>query len=449
MISRHSPRGAKRIQVLIAALAVLAVSLACSFASPFTAFQAAATPTPQAPLGLIAYLGLDGNIYTIDRNGKQPSAITKDAALNPPSGQAGRYYQYLTWAPDGQHLAFVRVSLNQSGQEVSLLSALSDGKKPVNNFTSQSFEPFYLSWSPNSQTIAFLGSDATTGVLGQYLVAAAGGKSKLVGGGQPYYWDWSPDNRTMIVHTGGASSDNPQARLTFVGVNSSMPNKDLNVKPGYFDAPAWSPAGDGVALDAQNAAGNDELILAGQDGKVKRVLANLAGPATFAWSPKGIHLAYAVLDPTGPAPTIRLIVLDSTHPDLHNQITQGDVAAFFWSPDGRKIAYFVPGNGGPLSSSVRMAALTKAGASLDVWVYDRVSGTTKDVASFTPTDEFQQIFPFYSQYQRSDTIWSPDSQALVLSGVDAGGGNAIYTVGADGSHFQKIADGYLAFWAWK
>ena len=54
----------------------------------------------------------------------------------------GRYYQYLTWAPDGQHLAFVQVSLNQSGQEVSLLSALSDGKKPVNNFTSQNFEPF-------------------------------------------------------------------------------------------------------------------------------------------------------------------------------------------------------------------------------------------------------------------------------------------------------------------
>jgi Tol biopolymer transport system component len=435
------------MQVLTAALAVLAVSLACSFASPFSAPQV--TATPEAPLGRIAYLGIDGNIYTTDRNGKQPSAITKDAALNPPSGQLGRYYQYLTWAPDGQHLAFVRVSVSQTSQEVSLLSALSDGKKPVNNFTSQNFEPFYLYWSPNSQTIAFLGSDATTGALGQYLVGASGSKSILVGGGQPYYWDWSPDNRSMIVHTGGASSDNPDARLTFVGVNSAIPNKDLNVRPGYFDAPAWSPAGDGVALDAQNDAGNDELIMAGQDGKVKKVLASLTGPATFAWSPKGIQLAYAVFDPTGSTPTIRLIVLDSTHPNLHNQITQGDVVVFFWSPDGRKIAYFIRGSAGPLSSSLRMAAQTKASVGMDVWVYDRASGTTKDVTSFTPTDAFQQIFPYYSQYQRSDTIWSPDSQELVLSGVDASGANVIYTVGVDGSHFQKIADGELAFWAWK
>ena len=321
MISKHLPRGAKKFQVFMAAFALLTVSLACSFSIPFSAFQISGNPTPQSPLGRIAYVGKDGNIYTTDRNGKQRSAITQDAALNPSTGQVGRFYQYLTWAPDGQHLAFVRISLSQSNQEVSLLSALSDGKKPVNNFTSQDFQPFYLYWSPNSQTIAFLGSDATTGALGQYLVAASGSQSKLIGGGEPYYWDWSPDNRTMIVHTGRASSENPDARLAFVGVDGSIPNKDLTVKPGFFDAPAWSPAGDGVALATQNDAGDGELILAGQDGKVKQVLASLSGPATFAWSPKGIHLAYTVLDSTGSAPTIRQFVLDSRHPALHNQIT--------------------------------------------------------------------------------------------------------------------------------
>jgi TolB protein len=204
-----------------------------------------------------------------------------------------------------------------------------------------------------------------------------------------------------------------------------------------------------VALATQTDAGDGELVLAGKDGKVKQVLASLSGPVTFAWSPKGIQLAYAVYDATASVPTIHLVVLDSAHPDLYTEVTQGDVVAYFWSPDGRKIAYLTPGSGAPTAAAVRTAALTIDSADLVVWVYDRVSGTTKQVASFTPTDSFQQIFPYYSQYQRSDTIWSPDSQALVLSGVDAGGANAIYTVGADGSHFQKIADGDLAFWAWK
>ena len=174
---QEQPKVAKRNQVIMAALAVLVTSLACSFSLPLSTSRTPGIPFPEAPLGLIAYIGKDGNIYTTDRNGKQTNAITKDAALNPPAGQAGRDYRYLTWAPDGQHLAFVRVSSSQSGQEVSLLSALSDGKKPVTNFTSQVFQPFYLYWSPDSQTIAFLGSEAASGALGQYQVPAAGGKA--------------------------------------------------------------------------------------------------------------------------------------------------------------------------------------------------------------------------------------------------------------------------------
>ena len=142
-------------------------------------------------------------------------------------------------------------------------------------------------------------------------------------------------------------------------------------------------------------------------------------------------------------------MLDSTHPDLHNEIVQGDLAAFFWSPDGQKIAYFSPETGGPSASLFQTVSQTKPSANLVVRVYDRISGDTKEVATFAPTVSFQQVLPYYSQYQRSATIWSPDSQNLVLSGVDSTGENVIYTVGADGSQFQKIADGDLAFWSWK
>jgi TolB protein len=449
MISRpgqDQPKVVKKSTVFMVALAFLAISLACSTITPFFKSEAP-VPSPEAPLGLIVYVGNDGNIYTTDRDGKQLSAITQDANLNPAAGQVGRIYQYPTWAPDGQHLAFARFSLSQSGPEASLFSALSDGKKLVNAFTSQSFQPFYLSWSPNSQTIAFLGSDASG--LAQYLVPASGGESKFISSGEPYYWDWSPDNHTLIVHIGGASSANPDARLAFVGLDGSNPKQELDLKPGSFEAPAWSPAGDVLALAAQNDAGDEELILAGQDGKVKQVLAKLSGPVSFAWSPKGVYLAYAVFDTAESVPTIHLVMLDSTHPDLQNQVAQGELVAFFWSPDGQKIAYFILGSGGPLITSFQTVAQTTSNARLVVRVYDRISGDTKEVATFAPTVSFQQILPFYSQYQRSGTIWSPDSQNLVLAGVDSAGENAIYTVGADGSQFQKIADGDLAFWSWK
>ena len=449
MISRpdqEQPKVVKKSPFFKVALAFLAISLACSSTIPFSISETP-VPTPEAPLGLIAYVGNDGNIYTTDRNGKQLSAITQDAKLNPTGGQVGRIYQYPTWAPDGQRLAFARFSLSQSGSEVSLFSALSNGKKPVNTFTSQNFQPFYLSWSPNSQIIAFLGSDASG--MAQYLVAASGGESKFISSGQPYYWDWSPDNHTLIVHIGGASSANPDARLAFIGLDGSNTKQELNLKPGSFEAPAWSPAGDVLALATQNDKGDDELILAGQDGKVKQVLTRLSGPVDFAWSPKGVYLAYAVFDPAGSAPTVHLVVLDSTHPDLKNQVAQGGLVAFFWSPDGQKIAYFSLGGGGPSARSFQTVAQTKRSASLVVRVYDRISGETKEVGTFTPTVSFQQVLPFYSQYQRSATIWSPDGRNLVLSGVDSAGNNAIYTVGADGSQFHKIADGDLAFWSWK
>ena len=93
------------------ALTILVFSLACSSTTlPFSTSE-----TPETPLGLIAYVGNDGNIYTTERDGKQPIAITQDANLNPTARQVGRIYQYPTWAPDGQHLAFARFSLSKSG----------------------------------------------------------------------------------------------------------------------------------------------------------------------------------------------------------------------------------------------------------------------------------------------------------------------------------------------
>ena len=243
--------------------------------------------------------------------------------------------------------------------------------------------------------------------------------------------------------------DNPEARLVLIRVDSPDYNTNLDIKPGLFDAPAWSPAGDGIALATQNEAGEAELVLAGEDGKVKQVLASLSGPVTFAWSPKGIHLAYTVYDasgtrsddPPGGAGQQPARACHSSCPGGCGGVllvTGWPEDRLFYRRSRGVLRQIRPDGGTDLCERGPGRLGLRPG-----------QRNHKKVATFTPTDAFQQIFPYYSQYQRSDTIWSPDSQALVLSTVDPGGGNAIYTVGADGGHLQKIAEGELAFWAWK
>src|ERR1700745_1042065 len=49
--------------------------------------------------GLIAYLGTDGNIYTIDQAGQRKTQITKDAFV---SNTDFMFYGLPTWSPDSQ-----------------------------------------------------------------------------------------------------------------------------------------------------------------------------------------------------------------------------------------------------------------------------------------------------------------------------------------------------------
>lgn len=414
-------------------------------------------PTQGAPRGLIAYAGNDGNIYTIDRDGKQKTAVTLDANLSPGPGQAGLVYQNPTWAPNGQMLAFMGFTrTDQVGAQASLYTASADGKKRVEAFSSQDSFPFYLFWSPNSQYVTFLSNAATGSDLALNLAAAAGGDSKIIGTGQPYYWDWAPDNRSIIVHTGGAAANNPAARMAFLELDGSVQKRELDLKPGAFQAPAWSPGGDELVLAAANGSGGQELVLAGRDGAVKRVLAQFKGQAAFAWSPKADSLAYtapAESDPTGL--TSRLVLLDPAQPERAKEVARGSVLAFFWSPDDQKIAYFLLASSQPGQTSQSVAPASHVvfqanpGVNLDVEVYDLASGGTRKAATFSPTDSFQQVFPYFDQYQRSGTIWSPDSQNLVLAGLDSIGNPAIYVVGLAGGSLKKIADGDLAFWSWK
>jgi Tol biopolymer transport system component len=441
-------------RVWVLALIVLFITLGCSLASRLTADQETKIPLvdtdADAPLGLIAYVGTDGNIYTIDGQGQQQTAITLNGEAVDDPGPIQNIYQYPTWAPNGQKLAFVGFNNNSSaGPQAVLYTASSNGKDRVESYTNQNSFPFYLFWSPNSEFVTFLSNTADGMNLSLTMSRAAGGNSIVIGTGQPFYWDWSPDNQAIIVHTGGATSQNPDAKLAVITMDEAPDRTELDLNPGSFQAPAWSPDGDELVLTAINDAGDEELILAGRDGKVKQILAQLSGPTAFGWSPKGDRLAYTTpLEGDTTGLLNHLVLLDPAQPDREKEVVDGVVTAFFWSPDSRRIAYFtlVSDQQGETS---QILAQSNPGFSLVVKLYDLESGETKPVGSFSPTEAFQQILPYFDQYQRSGTIWSPDSKNLVLAGLDDSGDPGIYVIGVEEGKLKKIADGDLAFWSWK
>ena len=79
-------------------------------------------------------------------------------------------------------------------------------------------------------------------------------------------------------------------------------------------------------------------------------------------------------------------------------------------------------------------------------VIDIASKQDTVIGTFTPTFLFvTQFLPFFDQYALSHSIWSPESDAVVLPTTDAQNAEKITVFYLDGPA-QTIADGDTPFW---
>lgn len=443
----------KRQWCFVVGTAAIALSiLGCSFGS--IPFPELSFPGGQAQsTDLIAYMGSDGNIYTVEPSGGSNLAWTDDARVLPDSNGGVHYYSDPSWSPRGSTLAFMEAEVGSEGRSrfsVRVRAAEDTSSRVL--FSSPNRAPIYLYWSPDGQQLSFLTSDTRGGPLALHLVPIDGSPGQVIDTGQPYYWSWSPTSRELVVHVGGSSTDQPgTARLSLISLEPELTERLWDLAPLSFQAPAYSPDGNSVLLAARSESAGSGLMRVTLEGEVGEVLSSDVGPMAFAWNPAGRVIAAMAFDPALPA---RLGQLRFLHLEASGEIRTVDtdtdrVVAFFWSPDGEQLAYFVPvapdTNGGGTN-----IALQRPQLSLRLAIADPADGSSRDVATFKPTSDFLRILPFFDQYLRSTTIWSPDSHSLVISGYDAAGSETIFVVSADGSDEPRpIAQGTLAFWSWK
>ena len=424
--------------ILVLVISLLGSGIASAFwlitrARSDTAVSAANANPP----GRIAYINQNGQVVTIDPDGNNGRLLT-DTTFN---------YQFPTWSPDGRSLAVI-------GDETIFLLPDQEDSEAVSLYTDTRQNPFYLYWSPDGRLLSFLTNDPRHGI-GLRLVAADTPLSdRLLTTGSPVYWNWTSDSQKLLVHSGISGTD---ARLALLNTDSFENAEDI-APPGFFQTPGISANGRFWAYAEDLGDGTSWLVVTNRETG-ERWLERHSGMVAFSWSPVGSQLAFTngaregSLTAWGP---LRLFNAETGETRLLSGNTN---LAFFWSPDGRYLAAINTGdNSENFGTNVMkkddgrrpIAAkpnLQPPRHEFNLAIINLETGEERQALSFVPTGLFiSQFLPFFDQYALSHHIWSPNSDAVVLSVMEESG-SQVKIIPVDGGPTTDLGRGDMPFWS--
>jgi TolB protein len=411
---------------------------------------------PESPLlrylepksGQIAFIGSDGNLHLTNQAGSNLVDLTADASADKQTGNLS-LYQSPAWSPDGKQVAFIQLQVNNTSGEVSesriLVTDANGQRDPVELFDSDVERPVFLDWSPDGRYLTFLAQANYRNTLALYLLdAEAGGEPQVVDVGGPLFYAWDPTGEQIMIHDEQALESFGGRLAVLSNFAGQVMEDDLAYTPIGFQSPAWSPDGDQalVAVQAEDPEDANLLALVDQSGQITRELAEFELTATFSWSPDGEHVAYVVSnDATAGNRVGSLNVVGVEDEDFHLTSEQNTVFAYFWSPDGNKIAYFTP-------STVQNEETGEDVQYFSLRVLDIRNDESIELGAFVPTQDMARLLQLFDLYQPSTTIWSPNSENLVISAIFQGDNTAIIVLDATGQFDPRpVGSGFLAYWS--
>jgi TolB protein len=394
--------------------------------------------------GQIVFIGMDNHIYTINPESNKKTSLT-DESMGRKSEKVE--FRYPTWSWDGTKVAFVSYGKQADGShETNVYIVNRNGSKLKKIFTSSYHIPFHLYWDPSGNRVSFLSISVQKKGIDLHIVPVNGGESMNLSTGLPFYWSWSPDGQAIVSHTGVSNTQHQtSAQIGLIdarGVNVKVGN--IEHEPAYFKAPVYSPDGMQFVVAVKILKGQNILVLISRDGHIQEILADLKGFTAFDWSPAGDRLAYVdgvATSVGGVMGPLTVLDLDSASDPVDLKLDKSNVLAFFWSPDGKRIAYFEP-----------LLVMNEYGGLvlfLDLSILDVETGRILKIGQFLPTTSFlKEVVPLYDQYQRSSTIWSPDSKKIVVNAIAEDNNPGIFIVSAITKETPRFIDyGTLPFWS--
>jgi dipeptidyl aminopeptidase/acylaminoacyl peptidase len=365
-------------------------------------------------------------------------------------GNATRRYTQPTWSADGSKVSF---NMNTATESRVLVYVLAE-EKIYDVFTSRSGEIIYSYWSPDNQNLGFIASQRGGGFVlrfGDY------SKGKLVelDEGVPYFWDYSPDGSSIISHNRNFDSGDD---LITVLLSHSGDIQTIELQPGHFSAPDWSVDATRISAAIRKRPGVYNVVVMNEAGEIEQEYPIDDALVAFSFSPDGTKIAILnTLNNNSNYVAGDLNVYDLNSGDKIAAIEGDTIVAFFWSPDSSKIVTFtpnlLPGEQQQGNSSGKIAApvlLQHQDITMDVTVLILSTQQRQLIAkNFGISEAMFQVIFFFDQYQRSDTIWSPDSNWLVLSGRPLLDESGIWLIQTSTLETKLIGTGNLAFWSWQ
>ena len=286
---------------------------------------------PIASSGSIAVVAEDGSLWLVTADGASARlAPAEDASFGFPA-----------WSPDGSRVAAIRYGSGDTRILVFDPRAATSGTAPdpVTILRSSSIGPFYLSWTPDSRSVAFLAEEG--GAL-SLRIAPADGSAPVDGSapgstiksGNPFYFDWIERDR-LLAHVGTGAS----AFLGEIGLDGASASPPIP-SAGDFRWAAVSADRAFVSFVRQASSGSAEVVVAARDGSTERTMP-VFGTAAVTFAPMADTIAS--LGPSEPVQTAYSIpfgeirLLDARSGTVRT-LLDGSVVSFWWSPDGKTIA---------------------------------------------------------------------------------------------------------------
>ncbi len=339
-------------------------------------------------------------------------------------------FHYPSSTPDGRRIAYI----GREGDETILFSLELSSGRQTELYRSGVNPPLYVTWSPDGRYLSFL-VNLRDGGLGTYIVAAdgTGQVDQLAASLRSSYFAWRPDSEAILLHTGGGGGS--PGRVVAFKPGQTEPLSE-RADPGFFQAPAWSVAGDAFFYVAQPNPGGAltadrvESVLtrvASSDDSSQILVREPQAAIIFSRAPTRDDLAYITVGENGFGP-LKIVTAGA---EAARTLSRPDeeVVAFFWAPDSAQIAY--------------LTIERRDGQTIGfAWhLVEAKGGDIRDLERFVPSPAFAALVNYFDAYAFALNLWSPDSRTLVY-----GSEEGVFTLDVVSGTVTQRASGTLGLW---